>query len=141
MTERHWKIATWVYVAAWALCALGVVWSTGFYVELNDFWGNLFAAEQLDLRQPASLHNGFYPIGYLLLLRVLALGDPVVGAGLANVALGVLLTVSPGIPYLGRLPGDIRIERPGLRLYLPITTCLLISVFLSLALRLLSRLR
>lgn len=52
-------------------------------------------------------------------------------AGVALVALGVLLTLLPSIPLLGRLPGDIRIERPGLRIYLPVTTCLLLSALVS----------
>lgn len=33
---------------------------------------------------------------------------------------------------LGRLPGDIVVERPGFRFYLPITTMLLVSLLLSL---------
>jgi hypothetical protein len=37
---------------------------------------------------------------------------------------------------LGRLPGDILIERPGFRLFLPITTLLVISVLISLILML-----
>ena len=41
---------------------------------------------------------------------------------------------------LGRLPGDIVIERENFRLYLPITTSLLISAALSLVLWLISRL-
>lgn len=40
---------------------------------------------------------------------------------------------------LGRLPGDIVIERPGLRVYLPVTTALLASVLVSLLLWLLRR--
>jgi Protein of unknown function (DUF2905) len=40
---------------------------------------------------------------------------------------------------LGRLPGDIVIERENFRLYLPITTSILISVVLSLILWLLNR--
>ena len=35
---------------------------------------------------------------------------------------------------LGRLPGDIVIEREGLRIYIPLTTSLIISVVLSLIL-------
>jgi hypothetical protein len=62
-------------------------------------------------------------------------------AGLVLVVLGLLLHALPAIPLLGRLPGDIRIERPGLRLYLPITTCLVISLVLSAAAWLGSRLR
>ena len=40
---------------------------------------------------------------------------------------------------LGRLPGDIVVERDNFRLYIPITTSLLISVVLSLILWLLGR--
>jgi hypothetical protein len=40
---------------------------------------------------------------------------------------------------LGRLPGDIVIERDNFRVYIPITTSLLISVVLSLVLWLLNR--
>ena len=40
---------------------------------------------------------------------------------------------------LGRLPGDIVIERENFRLYLPITTSILISIVLSLILWLLNR--
>ena len=37
---------------------------------------------------------------------------------------------------LGRLPGDLLIERPGFRLFLPFTTMLIISVLVSLILML-----
>jgi hypothetical protein len=40
---------------------------------------------------------------------------------------------------LGRLPGDIRVERPGFSFYLPITTGLLLSLMVSLFLWLLRR--
>lgn len=40
---------------------------------------------------------------------------------------------------LGRLPGDIVIERENFRVYIPITTSLLISIVLSLVLWLLNR--
>jgi hypothetical protein len=61
--------------------------------------------------------------------------------GLVFLALGVLLYASPSIPLLGRLPGDLRIERPGLRIYLPITSCLVVSLVLSAGLWLSSKLR
>jgi len=41
---------------------------------------------------------------------------------------------------LGRLPGDIVIDRGSYYFYLPITTCIVVSVLLSLALWLFSRL-
>jgi hypothetical protein len=37
---------------------------------------------------------------------------------------------------LGRLPGDLLIERPGFRLFLPFTTMILVSVLISLILML-----
>ena len=40
---------------------------------------------------------------------------------------------------LGRLPGDIVIERDGLRVYVPITTSILVSLALSLVLWLIDR--
>jgi hypothetical protein len=61
------------------------------------------------------------------------------------IVLGVVLLVAgllwPWLSQLpfGRLPGDIRIEREGTRIYLPIMTCLVLSVVVSLVLRLLSR--
>lgn len=69
------------------------------------------------------------------------LGRAFVIAGLALVVIGLLLSLGPPISWLGRLPGDLRIERPGLRIYLPITTCLLLSLALSAALWLFSKLR
>ena len=61
--------------------------------------------------------------------------------GLLLLGLGVLLALSPHLPWLGRLPGDIRIERPSGSFYFPITTCLLVSIVLSLLAHLLSRWR
>jgi hypothetical protein len=47
--------------------------------------------------------------------------------------LGVRLIwiLAPSIPWLGRLPGDIRIERENLRFYFPLMTCLLLGVLLG----------
>ena len=58
-----------------------------------------------------------------------------------GVVLGVLGLLWPWLAKLGlgRLPGDIVIERDNFRLYIPITTSLLISVVLSLVLWLLNR--
>jgi Protein of unknown function (DUF2905) len=61
------------------------------------------------------------------------------------IILGVILVVAGVLwPWLGklglgRLPGDIVIERESFRLYLPITTSILISIALSLILWLLNR--
>ena len=61
--------------------------------------------------------------------------------GVLLVVVGAALAFGPQLPLLGRLPGDLRIERPGLRVYFPITTCLLLSVVVSLIVSFFSRLR
>jgi hypothetical protein len=35
------------------------------------------------------------------------------------------------VPWLGRLPGDIVIERENFRLYFPLATCILLSLMLT----------
>jgi hypothetical protein len=72
---------------------------------------------------------------------VSSVGRFLVVAGVALVVLGILVGLAPQTPWLGRLPGDLRIERPGFRLYVPIASCLLLSVVLSALLYAISRLR
>jgi hypothetical protein len=60
--------------------------------------------------------------------------------GLVLVVAGVLLWAG-GLNWFGRLPGDIRIERESVRLYVPCASMILISLALSLLLTLLQRLR
>jgi uncharacterized integral membrane protein len=71
------------------------------------------------------------------------LGKILLGLGLVMVVLGGILLVaghSAGkVPWLGRLPGDIFIERENWRFYFPLGTSILISVVLSLLFWLLSR--
>lgn len=43
------------------------------------------------------------------------------------------------IPFLGKLPGDIRIEKENFRFYFPITTSILVSVLISLILWLITQ--
>lgn len=51
--------------------------------------------------------------------------------GLVILAVGLLWPLLAKIG-LGRLPGDIVIERDNMRLYIPITTSILVSLVLSL---------
>ncbi len=62
----------------------------------------------------------------------------VVGLGLFLVVVGVLIW-SGGLGWFGRLPGDIRIERPTLRVYIPIVSMLLASIVITVVLNLLRR--
>lgn len=47
------------------------------------------------------------------------------------VVIGLVWLLAPSIPWLGRLPGDIVIERENFRFYFPITTCVLLSLVLT----------
>jgi len=61
--------------------------------------------------------------------------------GGALVALGLLVQLAPHIPLLGKLPGDIRIEREGGAFYLPIASCILISAIVTLVMQLIERMK
>jgi hypothetical protein len=63
----------------------------------------------------------------------------VLGGGL--LLLGLLLLLISRLPGLGRLPGDILIQRGNLTVYIPLGTMILVSLLLTLALNVLSRLR
>ncbi len=67
------------------------------------------------------------------------LGRSLVVLGVVIAAIGAVLIVGPRIPYLGRLPGDIRLERDGLTIYIPLATMLLVSIIASVVLGLLNR--
>ena len=60
-------------------------------------------------------------------LYVLAIGGVIVLAGV------VIYFFHDKLGWIGRLPGDIRIDRPGFRMYIPITTMILASALLSVA--------
>jgi hypothetical protein len=63
-----------------------------------------------------------------------------VAIGLAIAALGGLIWLGGRLNLpLGRLPGDIRIERDNFKFYFPLATCLLLSAVLTLILWLLRR--
>jgi hypothetical protein len=59
--------------------------------------------------------------------------------GLALTVIGGLMMSGVGFGWLGRLPGDIHIEREGFSFHFPIVTCVLVSVVLTLVLALLRR--
>jgi hypothetical protein len=54
--------------------------------------------------------------------------------GLVIAGVGLVWILAPSIPWLGRLPGDIRIERENFHFYFPLVTCLLVSLVVSLVL-------
>ncbi|HYU53884.1 MAG TPA: DUF2905 domain-containing protein [Gemmatimonadaceae bacterium] len=58
------------------------------------------------------------------------LGQLVVVLGLIIVVVG-LVTMRGWLGWFGHLPGDVRVERPSVRIYVPIVSMLLISILFS----------
>ena len=53
-------------------------------------------------------------------------------AGIVIIALGIILMLSGKISWIGRLPGDIIIQRKNFTFYFPLATSILISLLLTL---------
>ena len=66
-------------------------------------------------------------------------GKILITLGIFFVVLGMVFLAGGKIPWLGHLPGDITIERERFTFYFPLTTCLLISVIVTLVLYLFRR--
>ena len=71
------------------------------------------------------------------------IGKLLFGFGVVLVLLGgalwLLGNLGGKVPWIGRLPGDIVIERGGWKFYFPLATSLILSVILTLILSLLGR--
>ncbi len=67
------------------------------------------------------------------------LGKLLLIGGLALAGVGLLLVLAGRIPLLGRLPGDVLIQRGNFTFYFPLVTSLLLSVLLTVVLNLLAR--
>jgi len=61
-----------------------------------------------------------------------------IGLGLLLVVVGLVMLLSQRLG-LGRLPGDVVVERPGFKLYAPVATSILVSLLLTLLLNLWAR--
>jgi len=70
---------------------------------------------------------------------MIGFGRSLIYLGLFLVLIGLLLSFSGRIPWLGHLPGDIYIHRGRFSFYFPLTTCLLISVLITLVMYLFRR--
>jgi hypothetical protein len=65
-----------------------------------------------------------------------SIGKSLFLAGCLMALAGIGLMLAGKIPGLGRLPGDIQIKKDNFSLYFPITTCLLISLIVTVVARL-----
>ena len=66
-------------------------------------------------------------------------GKILIFIGLLLAILGVIFTFGNKLPFVGRLPGDIAVERKNYSFYFPIATCIIISVVISFILWLFSK--
>lgn len=62
------------------------------------------------------------------------LGKTLIALGMLLVVIGIVFLLAGRVPWLGNLPGDISIQRGRYSFYFPITTCILVSVIISLVL-------
>lgn len=67
-------------------------------------------------------------------------GKYIIIAGIVIVAAGLLIYFFyDKLNWFGRLPGDIRVERENFRFYFPITTMIILSIVISLLIRIFRR--
>lgn len=64
------------------------------------------------------------------------LGKLLVVVGVLFMVIGVILWSGIGRSWLGRLPGDIHVQRGNFTFYFPVVTCILVSIILTIILRL-----
>jgi hypothetical protein len=69
------------------------------------------------------------PTSYFLMMRLTGLLVILIGVGVIVVG---LLIYAGALSWFGRLPGDIRYQGEHTRVYIPITSMLLVSLVLSL---------
>ena len=74
--------------------------------------------------------DGLEPIGRWLVV-----------IGVFITILGGIMLLTPRVPWLGRLPGDIVISGDNATIYIPITTMLIVSVVLSVVVNVIGRSR
>lgn len=69
------------------------------------------------------------------------LGRALIFFGVILAGCGLLLLMAPKVPWLGRLPGDLLIQRERVSFYFPLASCLVASLLLSVLLWVIGRFR
>jgi hypothetical protein len=67
------------------------------------------------------------------------IGKFLILVGIIIILIGALLLLSGRIPYIGRLPGDIIIQKKNFTFYFPLATSILLSILITLILWILGR--
>ena len=66
-------------------------------------------------------------------MDITSIGRWLLNTGTALVALGLVLVLAGRVSGIGRLPGDIVVQRDGFTFYFPLATAILLSVLLTIA--------
>ena len=66
------------------------------------------------------------------------LGKFLIIAGIVLVVLGLILTFTKSVP-IGKLPGDIHVQKENFSFYFPITTCIIFSAVITLIMYLINK--
>ena len=72
-------------------------------------------------------------------MNLVDLGKVLIGFGVLIAVIGGLLVLAGRVPWTGRLPGDIYIQRGNWSFYFPLATSLVVSVLLTLIFWILNR--
>lgn len=67
------------------------------------------------------------------------IGRLIVLMGIVLVVVGLVVVFAGRLPWFGRLPGDIAIERDGFSCFIPIATMIVVSIVLTIVLNLIAR--
>jgi hypothetical protein len=67
------------------------------------------------------------------------IGRWLIGVGILLVVIGLVMMAAGRLPWLGRLPGDILIERDNLTIFIPLGTMLVVSLILTIIANLIAR--
>jgi hypothetical protein len=67
------------------------------------------------------------------------LGKTLLFIGLILIVVGAIFILLPKIPWIGKLPGDIFFKGEKVSFYFPITTCIIVSILLTLLFSLFKR--
>ena len=59
------------------------------------------------------------------------MGKLLIIAGIVCILLGLFISYAEKLPFLGKLPGDITIEREKFKFYFPLATSILLSILIS----------
>ena len=71
-------------------------------------------------------------------------GKILIITGAAAIITGIIFIYGDKFPilkYIGKLPGDIRIQKENFSFYFPITTCILLSIIVTIILRIIEKIK